>query len=94
MTGSSRCSGFTLGGVIEDGNGTVVHGEVQLGDRRIWLHAAAAGLSTPNQANAQTGGIVVLVDDVDAHFAHAEGRRRRRSSASRPTRTTASASTA
>lgn len=64
--------GFTSAGVIEDGNGTVVHGEVQLGDRRIWLHAAAAGLSTPHQANAQTGGIVVLVDDVDAHFAHAK----------------------
>ncbi len=33
--------GFTSAGVIEDGSGTVIHGEVQLGDRRIWLHAAA-----------------------------------------------------
>ena len=64
--------GFTAGGVIEDGNGTVVHGEVQLGDRRIWLHASAAGLSTPNQSKAATGGVVVLVEDVDAHYAQAK----------------------
>ena len=64
--------GFTSAGLHEDGNGTVVHGEVRLGGRRIWLHAAASGLSTPNQAKAQTGGVVVLVDDVDAHFAHAK----------------------
>jgi uncharacterized glyoxalase superfamily protein PhnB len=63
--------GFTSAGLHEV-DGTVVHGEVQLGDRRVWLHAAASGLSTPNQSNVQTGGIVVLVDDVDAHFAHAK----------------------
>jgi uncharacterized glyoxalase superfamily protein PhnB len=44
---------------------------VQLGDRRIWLHAAAAGLSTPNQSKAETGGVVVLVPDVDAHYEQA-----------------------
>ncbi len=50
----------------------MVHGEVHLDGRRVWLHAAASGLSTPNQAKAQTGGIVVHVADVDAHFAHAK----------------------
>ena len=64
---------FTSAGLYEV-DGTVVHGEVQLEGRRIWLHAAASGLSTPNQAQAQTGGVVVLVADVEAHFAHAKSR--------------------
>ena len=64
---------FTSAGLHEV-DGTVVHGEVQLEGRRIWLHAAASGLSTPKQAQAQTGGVVVLVTDVDAHFAHAKSR--------------------
>jgi uncharacterized glyoxalase superfamily protein PhnB len=64
--------GFTSGGLERDGDGTVVHGEVVAGDRRIWLHAAAGGLATPEQAKARTGGLVVHVADVDAHFAHAK----------------------
>jgi uncharacterized glyoxalase superfamily protein PhnB len=64
--------GFTSGGVVEDGDGMVVHGEVRAGDRRIWLHAAAGGLTTPRLAGAATEGIVVHVADVDAHFAHAK----------------------
>src|SRR5262245_54498086 len=62
---------FTSAGLVEV-DGTIVHGEVQLDGRRIWLHAAASGLSTPNQARSETGGVVVLVADVDAHFAHAK----------------------
>jgi uncharacterized glyoxalase superfamily protein PhnB len=61
--------GFESAGIIEDGDGNVVHGEVRVGDRRIWLHAAAGGLTTPRAADVQTGGIVVHVADVDAHFA-------------------------
>jgi uncharacterized glyoxalase superfamily protein PhnB len=61
--------GFESAGIIEDGDGNVVHGEVRVGDRRIWLHAAAGGLTTPQAADVQTGGIVVHVADVDAHFA-------------------------
>ena len=64
--------GFASGGVVEDGNGTVVHAEVRAGDRRIWLHAVAGGLTTPNLAAASTGGTVVFVDDVDAHFERAK----------------------
>ena len=63
--------GFTSAGLYEV-DGKVVHAEVQLEGRRVWLHAAASGLSTPNQAKAETGGVVVLVSDVDAHFAHAK----------------------
>jgi uncharacterized glyoxalase superfamily protein PhnB len=61
--------GFESAGIVEDGGGTVVHGEVRVGERRIWLHAAAGGLTTPHASDVQTGGIVVHVADVDAHFA-------------------------
>jgi uncharacterized glyoxalase superfamily protein PhnB len=61
--------GFESAGIIEDGDGNVVHGEVRVGERRIWLHAVAGGLSTPRLTDTQTGGIVVHVADVDAHFA-------------------------
>ncbi len=64
--------GFTSAGVVEDGTGTVVHGEVRAGEQRIWLHAAAGGLTTPKLSGSATGGIVVHVADVDAHFEHAK----------------------
>jgi MerR family transcriptional regulator, thiopeptide resistance regulator len=66
--------GFTSGGVIEDGDGVVVHAEVCSNDRRIWLHAAAGGLTTPNATGVSTGGIVVYVADVDAHFEEVRGK--------------------
>jgi uncharacterized glyoxalase superfamily protein PhnB len=64
--------GFTSGGLVELPDGSVVHGEVRAGDRRIWLHLAAGGLSTPAQADAVTGGLVVHVADVDAHYERAK----------------------
>ena len=63
--------GFTSGGVIEV-DGQVVHGEVVGGGQRIWLHAAAGGLTTPALAGGSTAGMVVHVADVDAHFEHAK----------------------
>lgn len=63
--------GFTSAGVIEDGDGVVVHAEVRAGERRIWLHAAADTLDTPRRSGVATGGIVVYVADVDAHFERA-----------------------
>jgi uncharacterized glyoxalase superfamily protein PhnB len=65
--------GFESAGV-EEMSGEVVHAEVRAGDRRIWLHAAASGLTTPRAAGAMTGGVVVLVADVDAHFAMAKAK--------------------
>ena len=59
--------GLDSGGLVEH-EGSVVHGEVRAGDRRFWLHEAAGGLSTPTAVNARTGGIVLHVRDVDAHF--------------------------
>jgi uncharacterized glyoxalase superfamily protein PhnB len=66
--------GFTSGGVVEDAEGRVVHGEVVAGTRRIWLHAASGGLTSPRAAGAATAGIVVHVADVDAHHAHARAK--------------------
>ena len=65
--------GFTSAGVIEDGAGTVVHAEVVVGDRRIWLHAVSGGLDTPKRTGSASAGIVVHVTDVDAHFARVKG---------------------
>ena len=66
--------GFASGGVVEDGNGVVIHAEVCSHERRIWLHAVAGGLTTPQDSGVSTGGIVVYVDDVDAHFERARDR--------------------
>jgi uncharacterized glyoxalase superfamily protein PhnB len=59
--------GLDSGGLVEH-EGSVVHGEVRAGDRRFWLHEAAGALSTPAAVNARTGGVVLQVRDVDAHF--------------------------
>jgi uncharacterized glyoxalase superfamily protein PhnB len=68
----TRTLGFVSGGLVEDTAGQVIHGEVRAGVRRIWLHAAAGGLTTPQKCGSTTGGIVIHVTDVDAHFAHAK----------------------
>jgi uncharacterized glyoxalase superfamily protein PhnB len=66
--------GFTSGGVIEDGNGNAVHGEVLMGSRRIWLHAVTESLASPAGAGVSTAGVVVHVADVDAHFSQARAK--------------------
>jgi uncharacterized glyoxalase superfamily protein PhnB len=66
--------GFSSGGMVEAADGTVVHGEVRAGAQRIWLHAAAGGLTTPQAAGAATAGIVVHVADVDTHFQQAKAK--------------------
>jgi uncharacterized glyoxalase superfamily protein PhnB len=65
-----RVFGFASGGVHKDDDGQVVHGEVKQGDAKIWLHRAAPELhlvSARSRSDA-SGGLVVYVDDVDAHF--------------------------
>jgi MerR family transcriptional regulator, thiopeptide resistance regulator len=66
--------GFSTGGIVEAPDGTVVHAEVRAGNQRIWLHAAAGGLTTPQAAGAATAGIVVHVADVDTHFRDAKAK--------------------
>lgn len=66
---------FDLGAgeLTRDETGIVVHGEVHAGDGVIWLHqeSPAFGLSSPRSAGTSTATTAVMVDDVDAHHAHA-----------------------
>jgi uncharacterized glyoxalase superfamily protein PhnB len=66
--------GFTSGGLHRLDDGTVVHGEVRLGDAAIWLHRVTAehGMASPRDAELAYGGLSVIVPDVDAHFARAK----------------------
>jgi uncharacterized glyoxalase superfamily protein PhnB len=66
-----RVFGFTADGVERTPDGTVEHGEVRLGEARIWLHRATGDLASPQVLSQLNGGLVVHVDDVDAHFARA-----------------------
>ena len=47
--------------------------EVVAGDDAIWLHRVTPEheLASPHSMTAQTGGLVVRVDDVDAHYEQA-----------------------
>lgn len=66
---------FQLGpGTLDrDGEGRVVHGEIQAGDGVLWLHPESPkwGLASPSTLGAATGMVAIMVDDVDAHFRHA-----------------------
>jgi len=67
---------FQLGsGTVErDGEGRAVHAEVHASDGSVLYlhrHAPEAGLVSPRDAAESTGGVMVLVDDVDAHHDHA-----------------------
>ena len=62
------------GGVYTDDDERAVHGEVYAANgSRIWLHGAATehGLSSPRDLQSATGGVLVLVKDVDGHHRHA-----------------------
>lgn len=63
--------GFTAGELHCDGDGTVVHGEVYMGAGTVWMHqvSPAHQMASPGQADDSHGGLSVLVDDVDAHYA-------------------------
>ncbi len=63
--------GFTSGGLHRTDDGSVVHGEVRMGDSAVWLHMVAPEheMASPRGAAASHGGLSVFVDDVDAHYA-------------------------
>ena len=65
--------GFRAGGVERDGEGEVVHGEVTAGDVAVWLHRISPEheMASPHSMDAAPGGLVVHVDDVDAHYERA-----------------------
>jgi uncharacterized glyoxalase superfamily protein PhnB len=68
-----KAFGFQAGGVVRSSDGQAVHGEVQVGDATIWLHRATSehGLDSPLGPSVSNNGLVVYVDDVDAHFKQA-----------------------
>jgi uncharacterized glyoxalase superfamily protein PhnB len=61
--------GFASGGLQTDDAGGVVHGEVYANSMAVYLHALSPEhrLEAPGSA-PNHGGIVVFVDDVDAHY--------------------------
>jgi len=65
--------GFEAGGVERTGDGQAVHAEVRVGGAPIWLHrvTAAHDLDSPLRVDMAGSGVVVHVQDVDAHFARA-----------------------
>jgi uncharacterized glyoxalase superfamily protein PhnB len=68
--------GFTSGGVERNAEGRPVHAEVRAGDLSIWLHRVAAelNLASPRSMPAASSGLVVHVEDVDAHCERARAR--------------------
>jgi DNA-binding transcriptional MerR regulator len=64
--------GLGPGQLFRDDTGRIVHGEIEAGDGVIWLHPESKeyGLASPRTVGAMTGGVVIIVDDVDAHFRH------------------------
>ena len=62
--------GFVSGGVHRDADGAALHGEVRAGDTSIWLHRTSAEhhLDSPASVDVANSGLVIYVDDVDAHY--------------------------
>lgn len=65
--------GFAPGGVHRTPDGQAVHGEVRAGEAAIWLHRVTAEhrLDSPLAGDVANSGLVVHVDDVDAHYRRA-----------------------
>lgn len=65
-----RAFGFEAGVIDRSPDGQVVHGEVQAGQTTIWLHRATAAHGLDSGTSSDSG-LVIHVDDVDAHFQRA-----------------------
>jgi uncharacterized glyoxalase superfamily protein PhnB len=54
--------------------GKPVHAEVQAGEGVVYLHRVAPEfrVASPASLGADTAGVDVIVDDVEAHFEHAK----------------------
>jgi MerR family transcriptional regulator, thiopeptide resistance regulator len=68
-----RVFGLGPGELTRDGEGNLVHGEIQAGDGVVWLHPEAAefALLSPRSLGGASASMAVMVDDVDAHYRHA-----------------------
>jgi len=69
-----RVFGLGPGELTRDGEGNIVHGELQAGDGVVWLHpeAPAFDMASPRTLGASTASVALMVDDVDAHYRHAK----------------------
>lgn len=69
-----RVFGLGAGELTRDGDGSVIHGEVQAGDGVVWLHPESPEfkLASPRTLGAASASVAVMVDDVDEHFRHAK----------------------
>lgn len=65
-----KAFGFTPGGVYNSKEGQPVHAEVYAGDLTIWIHRVTAehDLASQQSMGSASSGLVVHVDDVDAHY--------------------------
>ena len=65
---------FKQGRLVRDPSGRPFHAEVHTGDSVIWIHRVDPehGLVSARSLPAQPGGLVVFVNDVDAHYRHAK----------------------
>jgi DNA-binding transcriptional MerR regulator/uncharacterized glyoxalase superfamily protein PhnB len=68
-----RTFGLGPGELTRDGDGRVVHAELEAGDGVLWLHREAPELklATPRALGGATGMVAVIVEDVDAHYRRA-----------------------
>lgn len=68
-----RVFGLGPGELTRDPAGNVVHGEIHAGDGEFWLHLESDefGLASPAKLGGASATMAVMVDDVDAHHAHA-----------------------
>lgn len=65
--------GFEVRLIVEGGGGAIVHSEIVYGDALLMIGAAGAQpwARSPKQAGGNTQAVMVIVDDVEAHLAHA-----------------------
>ncbi len=68
-----RVYGLGPGEITRDPDGNAVHAEIQAGDGEFWLHAESPEfrLAAPISLGGASSTMAVMVDDVDAHHAHA-----------------------
>jgi MerR family transcriptional regulator, thiopeptide resistance regulator len=68
-----RAFGLGPGELTREDGGRAVHAELQAGDGVLWLHQESETfrMASPRTLGATTASVAVMVDDVDAHCAHA-----------------------
>jgi DNA-binding transcriptional MerR regulator len=69
-----RVFGFAPGEIEKDDAGFVHLGVVHGGDGEVWLHPESPEFKmvSPRTAGVSTATMAIMVDDVDAHFRHAQ----------------------